>query len=557
MLLDFNNLSSEQKLSIDQLFVEFQDDFEKLIKNIFTNNKHDNVDLLFCNIVSRNNDENPIFYNICLIELSLRLFKEGKINKIITSNNEQKKILKEKIKGIKIISKENKNFLFINNTINFFKNILYLIKLRINRDLKRKKKIKGLKNILLTEIFFIPNMFAEQNYEDRYYGNFSEIIKEKKNLNLVFFPIFFQQAINKNFIKLAEKKINLILQSDFLKIEDYIKSLFFFKRIKRLNLDKINFRNFNVTSLVKYELKNSRFNQSSVIALLNYFCFKRMKEEDLDIKICIDWYENQIVDKGFNYAKNIFFPDVKSKGYLGSNPILEVNRNFIPSSLEISKNVTPNEICLINPKYFELFKEFRKDIKFSLVPALRSQKMFDEKNFQNISRKFESVKILINFTGFHSDNLEMIELINNCKIFKSKKIDLFLRPHKAYKKEIFRKLLSKEIFFKFSVNNFYDEMKNTQILVSRPNTACFESLIFGVPVLITRRKRSFIPIKASKAFPKNLWFFCNDSNDLDENINRIIVDKSNYIVKSADERKKILSEYFSSVNNQNVSNLIN
>ena len=78
-----------------------------------------------------------------------------------------------------------------------------------------------------------------------------------------------------------------------------------------------------------------------------------------------------------------------------------------------------------------------------------------------------------------------------------------------------------------------------------------------MPVLITRRKRSFLPIEASKAFPKNLWFFCNDSNDLDKNINRIIVDKSNYIVKSADERKKILSEYFSPVNNQNVSNLIN
>ena len=154
MLLDFNNLSSEQKLSIDQLFVEFQDDFEKLIKNIFTNNKHDNVDLLFCNIVSRNNDENPIFYNICLIELSLRLFKEGKINKIITSNNEQKKILKEKIKGIKIISKENKNFLFINNTINFFKNILYLIKLRINRDLKRKKKNKRFKKYFINGNIF-------------------------------------------------------------------------------------------------------------------------------------------------------------------------------------------------------------------------------------------------------------------------------------------------------------------------------------------------------------------------------------------------------------------
>ena len=55
--------------------------------------------------------------------------------------------------------------------------------------------------------------------------------------------------------------------------------------------------------------------------------------------------------------QKIFFPDVKSKGYLGSSPIL-VNRNFIPSSLEISKNVTPNEICLINP-----FLNYLKNLK--------------------------------------------------------------------------------------------------------------------------------------------------------------------------------------------------
>ena len=191
------------------------------------------------------------------------------------------------------------------------------------------------------------------------------------------------------------------------------------------------------------------------------------------------------------------------------------------------------------------------------MPALRSSRLFEEEHFlkKNITNR-EYSKILINFTGFHLDNLEMINLINKCEALKSEKIHLFIRPHKASKKEIFKKLLSKKINYNFSEKDFYDEMKDTDILISRPNTACFESLIFGVPVLITRRKRSFLPAKTSKAFPSNLWFFTNDSNDLEKNINRIIGDKTKYIVQNVEERKKLLTEYFSPINKENIINLL-
>ena len=48
----------------------------------------------------------------------------------------------------------------------------------------------------------------------------------------------------------------------------------------------------------------------------------------MDLRQVIDWYENQIVDKGFNYGKNYFFPKIISKGYLGLNSILEINPNL-------------------------------------------------------------------------------------------------------------------------------------------------------------------------------------------------------------------------------------
>ena len=541
MILDFNNLSSSQKLEIDKISNEIENNFHNFVEELFVKNK-DNIDLLFSNIISRNNDENSIFYNLCLFQLSLKLNEEGKLSKIITSRIEQTEILKQKIKNINIITRK-KNVL--SNIYKIIKNIHYVLKLKSCQSIKRKEKVKKLKKITLLEIFFIPKMFSNNVYYDRYYGNLLDEIDDKEKENLIFFPIFFHKAIKKNYIKLAEKKINLILQSDYLKFEDYIKSITYFLRIKKLNLKNLMFKGFNIENLVKSTINADKLNQSTLIALLNYYCFKRMKEEKLNLKLIIDWYENQIVDKGFNYGKNIFFPKIKSKGFLGLNSILEINKNFIPSRFEIKRNLAPDEICLISPKYFETLKKERSDINFTLAPALRSVDLIKENFFllpknSNIGK----LKILINFTASYLDNLEMIKLINECGVLQSKKIDLFIRPHQASDEKIFNKFLSKKIKYQYSKTFFYEEMKNTDLLISRSSTACFESLIFGIPVLITRRKNSFLPTKMHKTFPYKLWFFSNDSYELEKNINRIMVDKAKYIVKSSEERKKLLSEYF-------------
>ena len=554
MLLDFNNLTSDQKISIDQIFFKFQDKFENLINDIYKNNQN-NIDLFFSNIISRNHDENEIYYSLCLIQLALILKKKKKISKIITKNKAQERILKQIINNIDINCKEKRRNIFLKNIFQVFKNTHYLFKLWISKNNKRKNKIKNSKNITLIDIFFIPKMFLNNTFKDRYYGDLINWV-ENDQYNIFFFPNIFHKAIQRNFINLAEKKINIILQSDFLKLKDYLKSLFFFRRVKNFNLKNIYFEGLNIEDLIRNELNNNKFSQPTLISLLNFFCFKRMKEEKVDLRQVIDWYENQIVDKGFNYGKNYFFPKIVSKGYLGLNSILEINPNFIPSKFEISKNISPKKICLISPKYFKIYKKNKKDIEFCLAPAFRNQNLFDQKYLVNKNIKNNNVfKILINFTGFHFDNLEMINFINKCEILKSEQISVFIRPHQESKKDVFKKI-SKEIKYYFSEKNFYDEMKNTDILISRSSTACFESLIFGVPVLITRRVGGFLPIKNHESFPSNLWFFNNDPLDLEHNIKKIISNKNKYYLQNLEERQKLLKDYFYPISKENITNFL-
>ena len=51
-------------------------------------------------------------------------------------------------------------------------------------------------------------------------------------------------------------------------------------------------------------------------------------------------------------------------------------------------------------------------------------------------------------------------------------------------------------------------------------------------------------------------YFSNNSEDLQKNISRIMVDKTKYLVKSVEERKKLSSEYFYPIDKKNVSTFL-
>lgn len=554
-MLDFNNLTNEQYLELDKVRTFIKNDYENLLRNIYKKNI-DCKEILFSNIISRNNEENNLFYDLCLMELAKILSKKKKISKIITKNKSQAIILKKKLKNINITYNQKYNYFFFKNIFFFIKNFVYLIKIYLHGSKIRKDKFKNNKNAILIETFFISNMFRKKNYEDRYYGKLINYVNKKNKKNLFFFPIFFFSTINKTNIQKAEKKINLITLGDFLKINDYFYSLFFFLKFKKIRLNKIFFRGYNIETLLYEELNQKKLNVSSLIGVLSFLFFKRIKQEKINLKLLIDWYENQIVDKGLNYGKNTFYPNVKSKGYLGLNQIFEVNDSFLPTDLEYRSKISPDEINIISKKYYQDLKIKRKDIKLSIAPSFRNENIFLNTKFKPKKNKNNKIRILINFTASTYDNLIMINLINKCKTIFSNKFEILIRPHQSSKKEIFIQNLSKQLNYKFSNKNIYEEFKNINILISRSSTACFEALVFNVPVIITRRIFNFFPYKNYDKIRKELWFFCNDENEIELSIKKIVnnIKKKKY---SSNYNSYLAKNYFLKPNKKNVNKFVN
>ena len=107
--------------------------------------------------------------------------------------------------------------------------------------------------------------------------------------------------------------------------------------------------------------------------------FLKLKQDKVNLSLVIDWYENQKIDKGFNLGKNIFFPKVKCKGYVGFVNDFSTLFHYAPSYLEAKNKLLPNEILLIGKKIKPYFRRFNGDLKIKVVPAMRNLDFYKKK----------------------------------------------------------------------------------------------------------------------------------------------------------------------------------
>ena len=112
----------------------------------------------------------------------------------------------------------------------------------------------------------------------------------------------------------------------------------------------------------------------------------------MKLDLVIDWFENQTIDRGLNLGKNIFFPKIKSKGYMGYVNDFDGILHFKPSNLEKRIGALPNEISVTGKKIKNKINKFCKGLKISLSPAFRHQYLFNSTNF----RQFKFYQFLPN-----------------------------------------------------------------------------------------------------------------------------------------------------------------
>ena len=116
----------------------------------------------------------------------------------------------------------------------------------------------------------------------------------------------------------------------------------------------------------------------------------RLKQKNIKIRLIIDWFENQVIDKAFNMGIRKFLPDVKLKGYqvVDNNPFYLC---YFPSKLEYDSRVLPSELYVSGKSFIPTIKENCPELKAKLAPAFRYSHIYKKREEQSNNMKSKKI----------------------------------------------------------------------------------------------------------------------------------------------------------------------
>jgi hypothetical protein len=341
----------------------------------------DNLDWWVESPASRNLITSGLYYNLCCIQFFKETIELEDIGYVLVESLELKKILESVVtlKQIEVnvrctekhsLARDIKNvsIFFIRELI---RNIIFLA------CGKKNHKINNDEEIIIIDKFVTPG----SEFVERYYCGLLEDVDEEVKKNIYFVPTltgYFLSRYPAAFSILRENEQRYLFKEDYLCLSDYVFALMHLIRLRNISIKNAFFVGTDVSELINKELNSIENTSSSHIALLNYCFFKRLKKNNIKIRRIISWFENQVVDKGWNAGVRDNYPDVENVGYQGFADISPMHQNVYPTNLEKKLKIIPKTIAVIGEAYKDEVVKFCSDINVIVAPAFRFKWLWNE-----------------------------------------------------------------------------------------------------------------------------------------------------------------------------------
>ena len=479
-----------------------------------------NIDWWVLEFVSRNTLISKLFRDICFLIVLKKRIEEGYVyNEIIVNSLSLKKAIK-------------KNYYKYNFKVNYKgRSAIHIYLAKINSYFKTfkqissvflaawftrkyKKIVKTDRALTLIDVFIFRNSFDEDIFLDRYYPKLLEFIDSNEKEYTYYVPTFYGiKKYKKVFTEMRKSKQNFLVKEDYLKLKDYLFALLYPLRLNKLKIKYRDFLGLDIYPLIREEMANDRVSHSSIYSLLNYCFSRRLKENGVELRVIVNWFENQIIDRGFNSGFRKYYPESKLIGYLGV-PLLNNYLSLFPTEQERICEVIPKEINVIGSGYINMVKEFCPDLQVKVAPAFRYSGVWNKRNYFSDKDKC-SILVALSILTDESDEIIDIVLEAACSI-NIKNCIFKIKPHPAYDIKNISNKWSKKLpeMFKFIDGDFNSCIEESDILISSASTACMETLAKGIPVILIGNSLGLTQISIPKSINENIWKLCYSVDDV-------------------------------------------
>jgi len=530
--LNLNQLSIDENKRLNVVAEQIRQEFNAIIESISSVHLH-NINWIVGSIASRNKYHSPFFMRLCMIAfVQNELLLNDGIDEIILSDKTLATVLQNHYR------KQNK-CIKVHCTETFTKTIWRLLRpfrqyciaimqlfLRWLGRSRRSASIKQDQPITLIDTFILNNQSGDEGsltngiYKDRYYPGLLEQLTEDEKQHVYFMPtiVGFKNPI-RIFKEIRSAQTQFLIHDDFLTTSDYLFILLHPYRLLRCRIPNTLFRNVDVTPLLVQEKWHHCSDFISLLGLLYYRFAYRLKLAHIKVRLLIEWYENQVMDRGMIVGFRRFHPNTIINGYQGYVIAKNLHLYTLPNQTEYLAHAVPHVVSVVGEKLQADLVEFCQNLTVAVAPGFRFQKLWRKRVYFPDQEKYT---ILVGLPISLADSAHILMLLEKClQSLHTTQIQFWIKPHPTWdSKRIKRLLPTWPPAFQFKTGDFHETLERAHLLISNASSVSLEALAKGVFVIIIGAQQGItqnpIPLSVSKKW----WSLVYTSDECVEAINQ-------------------------------------
>ncbi len=551
-------INSEHSVLFNQIAVDIHNPFIDLVESISRQNK-DSLDWWVSSPASRNTFASPLFHHCCCISLLQELIRGKKpVSEIITDSRAFKKIIENYLVKQGVNARVTLARVPVKRRLKELVRPIYTIfgiPLRQILLFFAGKLTRSLGKPLPSEPLTLIDTFVMPGYieKDRYYPGVLDALSEEEKQRVWFVPHLYgfhpwQYLSVLKRLRKAER--NFILKDDFLKFVDYWCMCQHLFRIRNLQINPSFFEGVDISPLVCEDLTSFRSIGSSYVPLLNYCFAKRLKESGVKLRLVIDWFENQVIDRGWNVGFRRFFPDVKTMGYQG----FIASTHYLcmyPTKGEKDSRVISHKVAVIGKGLAQSASRFCPDLDVCIAPAFRFQHVWQKRKYLPAVDKHT---VLVALPIMINEAVHVLKLLAHAVNERIDNARFWIKPHPTASQTQIQGAFGAAWpeHFEFVGGDFSDCVEKSNLLISSASSSCMETLAKGIPVIVIGNNYGLTQNPIPETIIDDIWRLCYTPQEIADAI-QFYKNRSREKIKEHEEvGKRIREEYFEPVTREGV-----
>ena len=557
-------LNSDISILFNKISHEKRADFNEFVTSISKPNMK-NLDWWVQGPASRNTYSSPLFHYYCVIFLLNRLIQEKifSFDAIIVNSLSFKVIVEEllsnsNIKNCKVYSKYSfkdiikkiikKHFLLF---YLMFRKCFQLLVVRIIGPNNIPDK-----SLVLIDTFLMPGYIDN----DRWYGSLWDNLSKEQKLETFFVPTIVLTPF-KDIISIYRKaqlsNRNYIFKERFLTLKDVIYAFGHKKRVKKIIIQKISLLGYEFSNLVEEELNNHADINTVIESILTYRFIARFHQAGKKVRLAIDWFEGQNLDKAWNMGFYNFFPNTKTIGYRATESF-PLYLSSYPIPIEGETHVIPDIMALQGKGTVFTVKEFFPNLDTILIPSFKSQYVWEFK--ENKLSQSKCIVLVALPLSINYSILIINRLINVCNAIpiKSDTTEFLIKPHPAQSLSKIKNNLPKlpNYISLTEEKSFPKLLYSTNILITEASSTCLEAMACGISVIMMENEEGLTYDSIPRRVSEKLYRKVRTQDHLIQALKYFINLTPENMKQQQEDCEKVREDYFEPMTQEGVNRFL-